>query len=265
MKSWTWQDDQFTACDSVPLTDRGFRYGMSLFESILVRGGKPIFLREHLQRLLSSCARCALEVDGAALKSVGDLLRQDGFARVYVTSGDGTTTSAAENCRVFVFTEPREPIASRVYHRGYDLGVEAEPHQPFLGGLKTANYWANLDAFRRGVARQKNETLLFDRLGNLISACMANVFVVRNDIIQTPAAGGGARAGVVREWVLKRRAVVECALTRSEVETADEIFLTSSWLGVMPVATLENRPVKNPTACTLHREYEDALASGTLS
>src|SRR5882762_11978188 len=101
----------------------------------------------------------------------------DGFARIYITAGDGPVTCPLDAGRTIVFIQPREPVPARVYHRGYDLRAHAEPHLPTFGGLKTANYWANLAAFREGVADQCNESLLFNAAGHLVSACMANVFV----------------------------------------------------------------------------------------
>ena len=232
---------------------------MSVFESFPVRNGAPIFLREHLARLRAACARVGFTIDNESLTQCKDVLRNahDGFARIYVTAGDGAVTSDFENCRVFIFVEPREPTPSRVYHRGYDLGICAEPHEPIFGGLKTANYWKNLDAFRRGVARQKNETLLFNPRGELISACMANAFIFQNEKLKTPPLESGARDGVVREWIAKRREVEQCALTRDDLENADEIFLTSSWLGVMPVASLESRPLASmKLSRELNREFQ---------
>ncbi len=259
---WHWDDGGYSPCGEVPVSDRGFRYGMSVFASIRVLNGAPVFFREHLDRLRTACERCGFAPDPAALDQSRDLLRDDGFARIYVTAGDGTVTSPIERCRVFVFNERREPIAGRVYHRGYDLGIAPEPHQPLFGGLKTGNYWANLDTCRGGVARSKNETLLFNHAGGLISACMANVFVARAGKIKTPSCASGARAGVVREWVMRRREVGECALTKDDLADADEIFLTSSWLGIMPVASLEDRRLPdNFTARQLHAEYEQLLST----
>lgn len=254
---WVWTRHGFRPCDSVPLSDRGFRYGMSVFESLRVRGGRPLFLKEHLQRLSAAAAQTGLALDSAVFGECGALLNEDGFARIYVTAGDGPATSGMDQSRVFIFNEPREPLAPETHRRGYDLGLAAERHQPLFNGLKTANYWANLDALRRGLARKKNETLLFNQDGHLISACMANVFHVTGGKLKTPARGGGTRAGVVREWVLLHHAVEEAAVTRKELDAADEVFLTSSWLGVMPVVTLEGRRLEETaTARTLLREYE---------
>lgn len=262
MKSWAWSGTSFSARDSVPLSDRGFRYGMSVFESLPVRNGAPIFLAAHLARLRAACAQCGFAPDPAALAACGGLLRGggDGFARIYVTAGDGAVTEPCEDARVFVFLEPREPVPARVYHRGYDLGVSPEPHRPIFGGLKTGNYWSNLEAFRQGVKRSKNETLFFNPDGFLISACMANVFAVFGNEIATPPLAAGARNGVLREWVIERRDVRERGLTRAELEAADEIFLTSSWLGIMPAAALEEKDIASKAiSSALRREYEQAL------
>jgi branched-subunit amino acid aminotransferase/4-amino-4-deoxychorismate lyase len=165
----------------------------------------------------------------------------NGFARIYVTAGDGTVTADCDGCRVLVLVESREPIPGRVYHRGYDVGLHGGGHVPVFAGLKTGNYWGNLRMFREGVAARCNETLLFTPAGHLISACMANVFVVTEGRVRTPDLSTGARAGVVREWVMGRVEVAETLLMRAEVEAADELFLTNSWLGIMPAASVDER------------------------
>jgi branched-subunit amino acid aminotransferase/4-amino-4-deoxychorismate lyase len=131
---------------------------------------------------------------------------------------------------------------------------------PVFGGVKTGNYWGNLKALREGMARN-GEMLLFTPAGHLISACMANVFVVTEGRVQTPDLSTGARAGVVREWVIQRVEVKETLLTRADLDAADEVFLTSSWLGIMPVAFLEERPlrewkVSSPLLEAYRREVE---------
>ena len=82
MLGWVWNGREFAAADSVPLTDRGFRYGMSLFESVAVEHGKAEFWAEHLQRLLTSCVERDFAVDEEALRSVEGVFAsagRDGF------------------------------------------------------------------------------------------------------------------------------------------------------------------------------------------
>jgi branched-subunit amino acid aminotransferase/4-amino-4-deoxychorismate lyase len=231
---------------------------MSLFESFPVQKGIPVFLREHLVRLAQSCTQCGFTVEKPVLDSVESLLResaQDGFARIYVTAGDGIVSEPADRCRVLVFVESRAPVAPEAYARGYDLVVAQGKHRPLFGGLKTANYWANLDALSR--VRPNDEALLFNESGELISACMANVFMVQNGVIKTPSSACGAREGIVREWVMQQRKVDECVITPSDLAMADEVFLTNSWIGVMPARRLEGCILSaNTVALALRREYE---------
>ncbi|HEY5814476.1 MAG TPA: hypothetical protein VIT23_17705, partial [Terrimicrobiaceae bacterium] len=55
-RAWTLIDGAFREGAAVPVTDRGFRYGMSVFETLAIRGGKILFLREHLAALDAACA-----------------------------------------------------------------------------------------------------------------------------------------------------------------------------------------------------------------
>jgi len=283
MKSWHWTGTSYKACKSVPLTDRGFRYGMSVFESLRVNAGSgPEFFDKHVARLIQACAERDIAVDESALAAAAVLLanawrreiqrdsgdgesgkrqRGDaplpraaaspipssniaGFARIYVTAGDGGPAAPAEHPRIYVFIEPRTPPGP---DDAWEIGLHDESYQPPFGGLKTANYWFNCDALAQVRRRNFDETLLFNDRAELVSACCANVFVVRDDKISTPPRSSGCRPGVIREWVTGRRKVEERRLRREDVVNADEIFLTNSWLGVMPVATVEGRPLGHRT------------------
>jgi branched-subunit amino acid aminotransferase/4-amino-4-deoxychorismate lyase len=241
MTSWQWTGHTFEPCDSVPLSDRGFRYGMAVFESLRVVGGEPEFFEKHVTRLLSACGEREFAVDESALRGAEAVLNEsgDGFARLYVTAGDGAPTAPATHPRIFLFLEPR-PLPTEDC---YEITFHDEPYRAPFGGLKTANYWFNAHALTVTRARRFDEALLFNDLAELVSACAANVFLVHNGRLSTPSRSSGARAGVIREWVIARRKVEERRLRRQDVLAADEIFLTNSWLGVMPVATLEGRPL----------------------
>jgi len=254
VKAWRWNGAAYESCDSLPLTDRGFRYGMSVFESLRVTDGTPEFFDKHLSRLVQACAEREIPVEESTLAAAEPLFaeeKESSFARVYVTAGDGGPAAAAEQPRIFVFIEPRTPPDP---DDAWEIGLHEESYQSPFGGLKTANYWFNCDALAQARRRSFDETLLFNDRAELVSACMANVFLVRDDHVSTPPRSSGARTGVIREWVIGRRKVEERRLRREDVVNADEIFLTNSWIGVMPVATVEGRPLG-------HRAIGPKLAS----
>jgi branched-subunit amino acid aminotransferase/4-amino-4-deoxychorismate lyase len=231
---------------------------MSVFESLPVRKHRPLFLLPHYQRLQHACAQTGFVTALPRLEEFETLLRGisfDGFARIYVTAGDGEAAAHAADGRILVFAEPRTP--REIYAaEAYTLALNPDPCSPILGGLKTANYWMNLIALQKARQRACDEALLFNPGGEIISACMANVFVVHHGKIKTPATTSGARAGVIREWVMRKRPVSQGRITDDDLGTADEIFITSSWLGVMPVTALEGRNLPSrEVAMQLRVEY----------
>ncbi len=261
MLAWRWTGAAFEPCDSLPIEDRGFRYGMSLFESFRVAGGRALFLEQHVARLREGCAQREFRIDQAALEAVGPLLAQVGdeaFARIYVTGGDGGPGDPVAEPRLFVLLEPRESAAPKTYR----LALSHDLYWPLFGGLKTANYWLNIDALQRARRRGQDEALLFNENAELVSACMANVFLVRDGAVKTPSIACGARNGVVREWILKQGAVRECSLFLQDVNTADEIFLANSWIGIVSVSNVEGRALESQqVADGLRERYLAATSS----
>lgn len=257
--AWIWSEEGFVPCEAVPVGDRGFRYGMSVFESLPVRKNAPLFLLPHYERLRHACAQTGFVASLPRLEDFESLLRGisfDAFARIYVTAGDGDVSAREPDGRVLVFAEPRS-AREQYGDETYKLAAHSHPTVPLLGGLKTGNYWANLIALQNARQRGCDESLLFNTDGELISACMANVFVMLEGKIKTPAASTGARAGVIREWVMRKRPVSQGRITMDDLGHAGEIFLTSSWLGVMPVTALEGRDLPSfGTAEQLRVEYE---------
>jgi branched-subunit amino acid aminotransferase/4-amino-4-deoxychorismate lyase len=216
---------------------------MSVFESLRVTRGRAEFFEPHFARLIQACFDRDFAVEESALRAAPALFEKsalNGFARIYVTAGDGPPSAVAAQPRLFVFFEDRTPPDME---DPLEIGLNDESYQAPFGGLKTANYWFNADALTQARQRGLDDTLLFNDRAELVSATMANVFLVIGDDIHTPRRSSGARAGVIREWVINRRKVQERRLRREDVLAADEIFLTNSWIGVHPVATVEGRPL----------------------
>jgi branched-subunit amino acid aminotransferase/4-amino-4-deoxychorismate lyase len=140
---------------------------------------------------------------------------------------------------VYVFIEQRETPTDE----SWEVTIADETIRPLFPGTKTANYWFNAEALAQARGQRFDEVLLFNDMAELVSAACANVFLVHGEKILTPPRSSGCRPGVIREWVIARRKVEERRLRREDVLKADEIFLTNSWLGVMPVSTVEGRPL----------------------
>jgi len=237
---WQWDGARYSPAAAVPLVDRGFRYGMSVFESIRVAGGQADFLAEHCESLRRACETLRFPVPTGVLEALGPVLsgtEGDVFARIYVTAGDGPPQAPVLDPRVFVLLEERPRPSAKAYR----IGLCTQGASVLFGGLKTGNYWRNLEQWTQAQGRGEDEALLFNEGEELVSGCVANVFLVIDGRIATPAISCGARAGVLRHWVLGRCEVEERVLKLSDVERAEEVFLTNSWIGVMPVTALAGR------------------------
>ena len=256
-RAWTLVGEAFREGAAIPVTDRGFRYGMSVFETLAVRGGRILFLHQHLAALKLACAAAGFRAGQTeALSALKGL--SDGMLRIYVTAGDGTTAGRTGESRTFAFFEPGEFPRSEEILRGARTAISRAPSVPVLGGWKTGNYWAHLQTFATARANGFDEALVFSIEGAVVSASMANVFFVFGGMLRTPAASVGARRGVLRGWIKEVTHVDDCLLSLEDVNQADECFLTSSRLGVMPVAEIEGRsmPSRNrgEALAALYRE-----------
>jgi 4-amino-4-deoxychorismate lyase len=256
-RAWTLVDGAFREGAALPLTDRGFRYGMSVFETLAVRQGKILFLNQHLAALEIACAKAGFRTERAeALGGLKDL--PDGMLRIYVTAGDGAALASADECRTVAFFESAEFPRPGDVSRGIRIGISRTPTVSVLGGCKTGNYWPHVQAFAAARENGFDEVLVLDIQGAVISASMANVFFVFDGMLRTPSVRIGARQGVVRAWIKEMTPVDETLLSLEEIRKADECFLTNSRLGVMPVAEIEGRslPSRNrgEALAALYRE-----------
>lgn len=253
LRTWAWTGATFEPATGVPFTDRGFRYGMAIFESIAIRRGAE-FLDEHIARLQLAAVKCGWPVDIDALAGAAALIQElpaPSFARIYITAGDGAPAAPVTFPRVFLLSEPR----SSDLPNNYRVTLHPAPFLPAKPGIKTANYWPNIDAYTQARAYGCDEALLFNAAGELVSASMANVFAFIGGELITPPLSTGARPGVVREWVMRRQQVSERIISAGDLATASELILTSSWIGIMPVRALNDRPLTTRISENLRSEF----------
>lgn len=259
--SLEFRDGGFREQVAVPLSDRGFRYGLALFETLRVSRGRALFLREHLEELRNSATRStwwygggsfldeALEAANQVLDGSGGKLPQEGVARLHLTAGDGGFTGEAEEPRFFLTAQERPAPDPHLYETGIGVRLHPEPVPSPSPGLKSQNYWPHLQALEK--AKDRNypvfqEAALANEDGSIRSFCLGNLFMVKGGRILTPSLASGCRRGVMRQWVIDRLdgSVEKTRISREELLAADSIFLTNSGYGVLPVSHLDDRELK---------------------
>ncbi|MEO6053571.1 MAG: aminotransferase class IV [Chthoniobacterales bacterium] len=242
-RAWQFEKDLWVAGGVVSVADRGFRYGMSVFETVSVRNGNILFSEEHLARLLGAIEQLNWKADKAWSKAIRDLFSserlEDGVVRLFITAGEGSILdSPTEHCLYALWEAIPFPDQADIA-RGLNVCSVKQNGTSVFPGMKTGNYWNHIHALQEAKHRKADECLIFGPEGELISAAMANVFIYRKGKWMTPPLETGARNGVLREWFLKHGEGVEGAVSRKDIESAEEIILVNSRIGVMPVHSVD--------------------------
>ena len=234
--------------------DRGLAYGDGLFETIrAIDGSAPLWAR-HMARLRDGCTRLGLpapEIETLAdefTRVVGN--SPDAVVKIILTRGVGergyAPPATANATRIIAaFASPRLPVdwyRDGIRVRCCALRLAAQPR---LAGIKHLNRLEQVLARAEWPDADMVEGLLFDQADHLVSATAANVFVAIEGGLRTPPVDACGVAGVLRGALLEALPDVRVqAMTKENLMQADELFLTSSVRGVLPVRVLDERELQ---------------------
>jgi len=245
----------------VSVFDHGFLYGDGVFEGIRAYGGRVFRLQEHLDRLYASARAILLEIplQPAALAEVvletcrRNALR-DGYVRLVVSRGPGDLGLDPRKCSrptVICIADTIALYPEELYRTGMRVmtvptrrnGVEhLNPRIKSLNYLN--NILAKLEANNAGCA----EVVMLNDQGLVVECTADNIFVVRGRRLLTPPAWVGVLEGITRAAVLElgREAGLDAreeVLTRMDLWSADECFLTGTGAEVVPVVECDGRRI----------------------
>jgi branched-subunit amino acid aminotransferase/4-amino-4-deoxychorismate lyase len=215
--------------------DEALLRGGAAFETIRVYGGRPFLLAEHLERFRFSAGALALApTDGVEelVSLVTATAPPDHVLRLYRTSEALLATAAA------LPSDLEEIRGHGLSLRSFEVG--APP--PLLGGAKTTSYGVAFAARREAERTGADDALLVGE-GLVLEAATANVWWRRGDELCTPATRPGVLPGVTRRFVCSLEPVREGEFALGDLLAADEAFTTSSIREVMPVVSVDGRPI----------------------
>ncbi len=240
-----------SAQGAVSPLDRGLAYGDGLFESIRFVGAEAPLWSRHMQRLEEGCRRLRMpQPDTEQLRQEACEVSHDlpqSVVRITLTRGVGDrgyapAASPLLTRIVAAFAPPS--VNAESYSRGVrmricELRLAA---QPLLAGIKHLNRLEQVLARGEWSDPAIAEGLLRDVDGSVISATMANLFTVIDGELRTPALDRCGVAGVARAEVLAACPQTQVGQIGMKVLLeAEEIFLTSSVRGILPVQSLGDR------------------------
>ena len=264
-RSWRWDGNDIVPHRAgVPLSDRGFRYGQHLFESIAVRNGAALLASEHLKLLTNSAEEKGIPVSrkmtSALRKFAAGVTVPDGMLRIYLTAGEGAPESPVLTPGLYLTWEPAHFPTGGELKKGIDLTVLKKPFSGEGWGIKSGNYEAHLTALASARAAGAGEGVVLDTKGRVLSCSMGNLLVWlpgRSGItLVTPPQERGPRQGAVLGWVRRHQEVVERDLRSADLQRAAALAVTNSSLGVMPVARLNGEKLPGTSlAVDLSQSY----------
>jgi 4-amino-4-deoxychorismate lyase len=237
--------------DAVSALDRGLLYGDGLFETIRFVGGIAPLWSRHMHRLAHGCERLRLPApDPALLWREAQAATQDmadAVLRITLTRGvaaRGYTMPAEPSVTRIVAAFPMPVLDAAMYRDGVRLHPCATclAEQPLLAGIKHLNRLEQVLARAEWNDPAIAEGLLCDMHGNAISATAANLFAVIDGVPITPRVDRCGVAGVLRAELLAALPQAQVRdLPLAECLAADELFLSSSVRGILPVQAVGDR------------------------
>lgn len=238
--------------DTVAITERGLQYGDGLFETIRISSGQPKRWERHISRLALGCERLAIPMPDPELlyRELISLAEQqpDGVLKLLLSRGSGgrgyrpdpdlapTRVMSLHSLPTYPAAYARDGVVTR-------LCDTRLAHQPRLAGIKHLNRLEQVLARAEWQGGDIFEGLMCDYDDNVIEGTMTNVLLLAGNHLITPVLTQCGVLGVMRAEVLDQAAgfgyeIEERRVQISDLNTADELWLCNSILGIMPVREL---------------------------
>jgi branched-chain amino acid aminotransferase len=245
----------------ISVFDHGLLYGDGIFEGIRFYNGRVFRLTEHLKRLWDSAKAIALkmplgfaELEEATLETIRQNNLRDGYIRLVVTRGKGNLGLSPDRCPkacVIIIADKIQLYPEEKYQKGMVMvtcATRRAAPAALLPAVKSLNYLNNVMAKVEANHAGADEGLMLNEQGYVAECTGDNIFVIKNGAVTTPPVYAGALGGITRGVVFEICAelsipIKEVEMTRYDVYTADECFLTGTAAEVIAAIELDTRPI----------------------
>jgi branched-chain amino acid aminotransferase len=247
----------------ISVFDHGLLYGDGVFEGIRFYNDRVFRFDEHIDRLWDSARSIGLEIPmskseliAATLETIRQNDLHDGYIRLILTRGVGSLGLSPDSCRrpsVIIIAATIALYPEDLYHKGLTMvtcGTRRTSPASLSPRVKSLNYLNNILAKLEAQNAGAGEGLMLNEQGYVAECTGDNIFIIRNGQMSTPHLNSGILEGVTRAVVFElaeklQVPTIECELTRYDVYTADECFLTGTAAEVIPAVQLDRRLIGN--------------------
>ncbi len=225
---------------------RGLRFGDGLFETIKSRNGDLEFIDEHFARLWKGMQVLQFTIPKQFTpdyleQEIQSLLKKNGhdkMARVRLTvfRGDGGLYDASDHKPNYLIQSWTLPDETGGWNsNGLVVGIYTDVKKSYdiLSNLKHNNFLPYAMAALYAKKEKWNDAILLNTEGRLCDTTIANIFLIKDEVIYTPALAEGCIAGVMRRNLVEKLTaagykLVEGKISVDELLDADEVFLTNA-------------------------------------
>ena len=263
MRRKIWLDGEIVeeAEAKISVFDHGLLYGDGIFEGIRFYEGRVFRLEEHIDRLFLSAKALLLKMPwthGEICEAILETIRAngltDGYIRLVVTRGTGDLGLNPYLCprpSMFVIASAITLYPAEFYENGLEV-VTCSTRRPTPASLspqvKSLNYLNNVMAKVEALKAGAKEGLMLNEQGYVAECTGDNVFVVKKGEVLTPPVSDGSLDGITRQVIFDlceelEISIRESSLTRYDIYTADEAFLTGTAAETIPMVKLDEREI----------------------
>ncbi len=243
----------------ISVFDHGLLYGDGIFEGIRFYNGRVFRLEEHIDRLFDSAKAIHLHIPATREEIIEMTLAtirkndlRDGYVRLLVTRGVGKLGLSPYQCEkasIVVIASAISLYPAEKYEKGLILATCATRrpnHDALSPAVKSLNYLSNIMAKVEAIASGAEEGVMLNAAGYVAECTGDNLFTVKKGILYTPTVSSGSLYGITRGVVIELIAAAglelrEVEMSRYDLYTADELFLTGTAAEVVPVAEYDKR------------------------
>lgn len=289
-----WLNGQFIDRQEARISvfDAGFQHGVGLFETMLAVREDVFRLDAHLRRLTDSARQLRLSdalhtrpLAEAVARVVEQAALPRARVRLTLTGGDlnllQSQRQASVDPTILIVAQPATEYPDAFFERGVRVTIADARLNPLDpdAGHKTLNYWPQLRALQQAAATGAAEAIWFSVSNHVMCGSVSNLFLVKDGALLTPIARGEESQGALPSPVLPgitRDFVIEAAATHNigvgtqmlaidHLLDADEVFLTNSSWGILPVIGVEAEAigdaVPGPITKQLRAAWVEAINS----
>jgi branched-chain amino acid aminotransferase len=244
---------------SISVFDRGFLYGDSIYEVTYSERGCLVFFDEHINRLYNSADLLHMEIFISreeiirqAVKTLRHSKLERAYIRIIITRGEtqiGLDPSQSFKNNFVIIVKPQVALHKSLYENGLKLYIASVLRNDINAinpNAKSGNYLNNVIAISEAKKKGFDDAIMVNRDGEMTEGTTFNIWMVSNGIVYTPPQESGLLKGITREKLIQLCKDKNISLKietfgKNEILNADEVFITSSTKGIMPISQLNDR------------------------